>query len=211
MSEIPHELLKLLLAVGLGGLIGIEREFRDKAAGFRTVIFICVGSALFTTLSLRFGGNADPSRIAAQVVVGVGFLGAGAILRDGGRVVGLTTASIIWLTAAVGMGVGAGIFVPSILATMLALLVLWLFPRVERAINRINETKYYEVTCHATPADVAVVEGLFQSSGLHRLGGGRKKNDDVVTITFRGVGTMRAHDALAHRLISTPEVVGFAF
>ncbi|MEO8216561.1 MAG: MgtC/SapB family protein [Acidobacteriota bacterium] len=211
MSEISHELIKLLLAVFLGGLIGIEREFRDKAAGFRTVIFICVGSTLFTTISVHFGNRADPSRIAAQIVTGVGFLGAGAILRDRGRVVGLTTAAIIWLTAAIGMGVGAGFFVPSILATMLALLVLWLFPRVERAINVINDSRTYQVTCRASPEDLRVVETLFADSDLHKQAGGREKKEGRFIISFRGVGSMKAHEELARRLAATPEVIGFVF
>ncbi|HQN43268.1 MAG TPA: MgtC/SapB family protein, partial [Anaerolineaceae bacterium] len=93
----PEDLLKIVLAVLVGGLIGIEREYRDKAAGFRTLIFICVGAALFTILSVRLAGDKDPTRIAASIVTGVGFLGAGVILRDGGRVIGLTTAAAIWL------------------------------------------------------------------------------------------------------------------
>ena len=88
----PEDLLKLLLAVLAGGLIGSEREYRDKAAGFRTLIFICVGATLFTILSYSMATAGDPNRIAAGTVTGVGFLGAGVIMRDKGRVIGLTTA-----------------------------------------------------------------------------------------------------------------------
>ena len=91
----PEDILKILLAVIAGGLIGIEREFRDKAAGFRTLIFICTGACLFTILSAKLAPN-DSVRIAANIVTGVGFLGAGVILRDGGKVIGLTTAAMIW-------------------------------------------------------------------------------------------------------------------
>ena len=87
----PEDLLKILLAVVVGGAIGIEREFRDKAAGFRTLIFICLGATLFTMFSLNLAGDKDPTRIASAIVSGVGFLGAGVILREGGRVIGLTT------------------------------------------------------------------------------------------------------------------------
>ena len=97
----------MLLAMLIGGLIGAEREFRDKAAGFRTIIFICVGSTMFTILSAKIGGAQDPSRIAASIVTGVGFIGAGAILQERERVIGLTTASTIWIAAALGMGIGA--------------------------------------------------------------------------------------------------------
>jgi putative Mg2+ transporter-C (MgtC) family protein len=104
----PEDLLKIILAVAAGGLIGMEREFRDKAAGFRTLIFICIGAALFTILSSALAPSSDPNRIAAGMISGVGFLGAGVILREGGRVTGLTTAATIWLTAAIGMALGGG-------------------------------------------------------------------------------------------------------
>lgn len=92
----------MLVAILIGGLIGAEREFHEKAAGFRTITFICLGSTLFTMLSLELGGARDPVRIAASIVTGIGFIGAGVILRDGGRIVGLTTASTIWISAALG-------------------------------------------------------------------------------------------------------------
>ncbi len=85
-----EEMIKLLLSLILGGLIGAEREFHDKAAGLRTIIFICTGATLFTLVSTRFSETGDPARVAAQIVTGVGFLGAGAILRDGARIIGLT-------------------------------------------------------------------------------------------------------------------------
>ncbi len=105
-----EDALRIVLALVAGGAIGLEREFRDKAAGFRTLIFICVGAALFTLLSAKLSGGSDGTRIAANIVSGVGFLGAGVILREGGRVVGLTTAAAIWLTAALGMALGGGYY-----------------------------------------------------------------------------------------------------
>src|SRR5687767_11344989 len=109
LSEI--DVIKLVLAIFCGGLIGIEREYHDKTAGFRTNILICLGATLFMKFSLRFGTSAqDPVRIAAQIVSGVGFLGAGAIVREGKFIKGLTTASTVWFTAALGMGIGGGFF-----------------------------------------------------------------------------------------------------
>lgn len=91
----PDDIIKLLYAILLGGLIGAEREMRDKSAGFRNMILICVGASLFTILSSRLAGDNDPTRVAANIITGIGFLGAGAILRDGNRITGLTTASTI--------------------------------------------------------------------------------------------------------------------
>ena len=100
-------MLRLLLAAGLGAVIGIERESRQKPAGLRTNILIALGSALFTMLSIDIGGvGSTPDRIAAQVVTGVGFLGGGAILRSGRNIHGMTTAATIWVNAAVGVAAG---------------------------------------------------------------------------------------------------------
>jgi putative Mg2+ transporter-C (MgtC) family protein len=142
-------LLKLLLAVLLGGFIGIERELSGKSAGFRTHILICLGSAMFTELSFSISlvvnsaneaagvaFRSDPGRIAAQIVTGIGFLGGGAILRDAGSVKGLTTAATIWVVAAVGMAVGAGAYIAAVGATGLVLFVLFPLRRLEQYFER---------------------------------------------------------------------------
>src|SRR5512145_1503350 len=108
MDALIENLIKLSMAVVVGGILGAEREFRDKAAGFRTLILITVGSTLFTIFSLGMDPGFTRTRIAANIVTGIGFLGAGAIIREHGRVGGLTTAATIWLSAALGMGIGAG-------------------------------------------------------------------------------------------------------
>src|SRR6202046_5422069 len=110
MTPLMQDWLSLCVALLLGAVIGIERELSDKAAGLRTHILICIGSCLFMIVSKNFTGviNADPTPIAAQIVTGIGFLGAGAIMHEGERVVGLTTAATIWVVAAIGMAVGVG-------------------------------------------------------------------------------------------------------
>jgi putative Mg2+ transporter-C (MgtC) family protein len=128
-----------MLAILIGGLVGAEREFREKAAGFRTIICICVGATLFTILSLKMGGDKDPARIAANIVSGIGFLGAGAILRASGRITGLTTASTIWLAAALGMGIGGGYYVLSSMVAVAILIVLWIFPKFDGWIHQASE------------------------------------------------------------------------
>ncbi len=120
--------LRLLLATALGAIIGYQRERAGKAAGLRTHILICVGAALFTVASLYgFGAVADPSRVAAGIVAGIGFLGAGAIIhREGGLVAGLTTAATIWVVAAIGLAAGAGLYLVSAVTTVLVTIVLLL-------------------------------------------------------------------------------------
>jgi len=97
-GQLQQDLFAVLLAIVVGGLIGTERQSREKAAGLRTMIFICMGAALYTILSRRLGSG-DPARVAAQIVSGIGFLGAGVILRHGSRVIGVTTAAAIWIAA----------------------------------------------------------------------------------------------------------------
>ena len=128
-------LLHLCLAVVLGGAIGIERELQRKAAGLRTNILICVGAVLFTELSMSMSSpSGDPARIAAQIVTGVGFLGAGTIIQARGIVTGLTTAATMWLVAAIGMAIGFGALLEATGATLLVLLVLSLLRPIERVI-----------------------------------------------------------------------------
>jgi putative Mg2+ transporter-C (MgtC) family protein len=140
LSAVPalgwdDNLVRLSVAAGLGGLIGLERELRDREAGFRTHILVCLGSALFTIVSAYgFRGfltsgdqviRADPTRIAAQIVTGIGFLGAGAIIRQGLSVRGLTTAATLWVAAAIGIAAGAGYWWGAVFGTAITIVALW--------------------------------------------------------------------------------------
>ena len=118
--------IRLGLALGIGALIGYQREMDDEPAGFRTHILICVGSALFTILSFEFVGNVDPSRVAAGLVTGIGFLGAGAIFKAENRIKGLTTAADLWVLAAIGMAVGIGYYLAVILTGVIVFIILYL-------------------------------------------------------------------------------------
>ena len=130
---------KVLLSVLCGGIIGFEREIRQKPAGFRTNILICVGSALLMWMSIRIGtdmtpGRGDPGRIAAQVVTGIGFLGAGTILHSRGHITGMTSAAMIWVVSAIGMAVGAGYHAIAIFTTILILSVQVVLGEIERRL-----------------------------------------------------------------------------
>jgi putative Mg2+ transporter-C (MgtC) family protein len=135
LLEIPsltwsQELLRVAVAAGLGGAVGVERELREREAGFRTHLLVSVGSCLFTLVSAygfsEFGTRSvDPTRIAAQIVTGIGFLGAGAIIRQGFAVRGLTTAATLWVVAAIGMASGAGYYSAAVITTALVLVTLW--------------------------------------------------------------------------------------
>ena len=138
-------ILKLVIAVGLGMLIGGERLFVHKEAGMKTHALVSLGSAVFIIISemivLKYGGvgGLDPTRVASQVIVGIGFLGAGSIMLQGSRLLGLTTAGGLWVTAGIGMAAGFGFFNLAIIATILVLLVLTMVNILEKPIKKMSE------------------------------------------------------------------------
>src|SRR5688572_31197851 len=148
-----ENLIRIGFAVVIGGIIGAEREFRDKAAGFRTIILITVGSALFTIFSASMDPGFTRTRVAANIVTGIGFLGAGAIVREHGRIGGLTTAATIWLAAALGMGIGAGELIFVAASSLIVIFVLLVFPRLEVWIDRIRESRTYKIVVSTANAD----------------------------------------------------------
>jgi putative Mg2+ transporter-C (MgtC) family protein len=139
MSLTDLELAKrLFLAALLGGVLGLEREWHHKAAGLRTNILIALGAALFTLMSVELAdnGRGDPTRIASQIVTGIGFLGAGAIMRTNAGVQGLTTAAAVWVNAAIGVAVGGGRYHLALIATGVTLIVLLVLPPIEAWLDR---------------------------------------------------------------------------
>ncbi len=201
-----EDVVKILLAILAGGAIGLEREFRDKAAGFRTLIFICVGAALFTIFSLRIGADGDPGRIAAALVTGVGFLGAGVILREGGKVFGLTTAATIWFIAALGMGFGAGQYALSLLMTGIGLIVLWLLPAVEHRIDNIREEREYELVFTFLPEKIHSLETLFTEHRLRITERKQHKTGTLMTCTWKVVGPLAHHERLLQALLMDKDI-----
>jgi putative Mg2+ transporter-C (MgtC) family protein len=145
-ENIGDVLLKLGLALLIGTLIGAEREYKNKSAGLRTLILICLGSALFTMISSTLGAENETGRIASNIVTGIGFLGAGAIMREGLTVSGLTTASSIWVTAALGMAVGAGEYYLAGFGTMIVLAVLTLFGYIQPLIDKYKKAIELHIT-----------------------------------------------------------------
>lgn len=198
------DLFKVLLAVAVGGAIGLEREFRDKAAGFRTLIFICLGSTLFTmfSVSMAEAWDGDATRIASNVVAGVGFLGAGVILRDGGRVIGLTTAAAVWLVAALGMGIGAGEHALVLAVTAATVLILFAFPWIERWIDGIRDERIYEIVTALDPGKAEAIDRLVRASGLRVVHHWQTKSGARLTSCWRTAGRRPAHAQLVRALLA---------
>lgn len=146
-GALSSTLARLVIAAILGGIIGLERQLRHKPAGLRTNMFICFGAAMFTVLSRQLAGTeADSARIAAQIIPGIGFIGAGSILHSRGSVTGLTTAATLFVVASVGMATGGGLYLTACFATVIILLALALLGRLERAYSLRTIVTNYEVT-----------------------------------------------------------------
>lgn len=156
-------IFKLTLACVLGGVIGLERESLNRPAGLRTYTLVCVGSALAMLVSMDMyysfnqTVNADPGRIAAQVISGIGFLGAGTIMREGATVRGLTTAAGLWTVACIGLAVGAGLYIPAIATTILILFVLIYFIKIEDIFSGTREYKGLVLVVEDRPGQVGVI------------------------------------------------------
>jgi putative Mg2+ transporter-C (MgtC) family protein len=159
-------IFKLALAGILGGLIGLERESLSRPAGLRTYTLVCVGSALAMIVSIDIylqyyqTVNADPGRIAAQVISGIGFLGAGTIMREGASVQGLTTAAGLWVVACIGLAVGSGLYVPAIATTILILFVLIYFIKFEARFTGRREYKGIVMVVEDKPGQVGIIGSI---------------------------------------------------
>ena len=200
-------LLQLALAVLLGGAIGLERELRGKPAGLRTNVLICIGATLFTVLSAHISaGRGDPGRIAAQVLTGIGFIGAGTILHLRGAITGLTSAATIWVVTAIGMAVGASAYVEAVGATLLVGIVLVGLGKAEDYLA--TKSAKSTLVIHARPEATALedLESAVRSAGLEieRVVARRENVDLVIELSLRG--PKRFHDQALLSLVHHPLV-----
>ncbi|MCD1261077.1 MgtC/SapB family protein [Paenibacillus athensensis] len=169
-----HVTLRILLALLLGGLIGLEREMSSHPAGLRTHILVCVGSALVMLLSMygfsefvnETNVRIDPSRLAAQVISGIGFLGAGTIMFNGRSITGLTTAASLWVVAGIGLAVGAGFYYPAGLACGVVLLSLWILNKVEHKYFNGKRIHTLKITAVDQPGTLALITPLLAAQKI---------------------------------------------
>ncbi len=205
---------KLFLAVIVGGLIGAEREYRSKSAGFRTLTLICLGAALFTMLSEWIGARGAPERIASNVVVGIGFVGAGVIFKadSHSKATGITTAAMIWVTAALGMGIGAGYELVAVIACGLTLAVLLTFSLLEGWIDSVNQIRNYKIVCDFENETLHKYEELFTNHHLKFKRVRQTKSiDDVITGEWVVQGSEKNHRHFIHVILKDTTVKAFEF
>jgi putative Mg2+ transporter-C (MgtC) family protein len=206
-------LAKLLLAVILGGAIGMDREVKRKPAGLRTNILICLGATLLTDVSVRMAIGpdgarvGDPARLAAQIVSGVGFLGAGTIMQGGGIVTGLTSAATIWVVAAIGIAIGAGHFLEAAGAGALVTVVLAGMGRAEHVMRRWRRT--VNLTIRTRPGTtVETVRDALQAEGIRIVTYDVYEHAHDRTFEVRLSGPAVQFDSLAQALLDHPDVTG---
>ena len=203
-------LFQLLYVVIVGGLIGAEREYRSKSAGFRTMILICLGSYLFTTFSIALGGT-ETDRIAANIVTGIGFLGAGVIFRSGDRINGITTAAAIWAVAALGMGIADGFYQLVGVATVIVLASLLILTRLESVIDLFNQSHNYKIVSRYTPELLYQYEEMFREHKLRFKRIKQTKVGDKVTGTWLVQGSRKEHKKFIDRILHDNSVIEFEF
>jgi putative Mg2+ transporter-C (MgtC) family protein len=202
-SVVGVSIARLVLAAILGGVIGLERELKHRPAGLRTNLFICVGSAMFTVLSddLAAIHGGDHTRIAAQIIPGIGFIGAGSIIHaQGGLIIGLTTAATIFVVASIGMAVGGGLYLTAIFATLLILLCLLLLGKTEQQFGLKRLSHIYEVTGSNIEDVTAEVNRLLEPvhgimENVHSAA-----TKQHVRLQFEFVGKSKDQDRLLHAM-----------
>jgi len=203
MDILLHYLPRLLVAALLGGIVGLERDVKGKPAGMRTSILMCVGSALVMILSVQVahdaGPPADPGRIAAQVITGVGFIGAGMILRSRVSVTGLTSAASIWFISAVGLVVGYGRFVTGAVATALILITLTVLDRVEKRFEQSRQL--HVVRLNVKRRSINAVRRVLEQNRVTPEDITIRHADEGLRFDIEYIGLDRKHDALMEALL----------
>ncbi len=206
-----YELIfRLFLALIFGAIIGFEREYRSKAAGFRTITIISIGSALFTICSFKLGAPGNPDRIASNIITGMGFIGAGVIFKEGVSISGLTTAATIWIAAAMGMALGIGEYVIATTALILAIIVLSLFEKIQDVIDSLHQDRVFKISFHLdykAPKE-AVEEEITRLKLQYRIKRCIRNNEEI-TFYYSIAGNQKGLEEFIAFLLGFREVKAF--
>jgi len=213
MHIIPEDLIKLGVAFLVGAIIGAEREHFKKPAGLRTLTLISLGSALFTILSLRVGASScsDAGRIAAGIVSGIGFLGAGVILQERGKVVGLTTAATIWLVSALGMAAGIGEYALACVSAVVTVLVLIPLAKIEERLDIGVERRIYEITTEISRDKFKEIKSIFKTNKMVIEHYKQEKRDKDLMCTFEVSGSIKQHDKVVQKFLADKDIREISF
>ena len=213
MTEpLSEYVVRLVIALLIGGAIGLEREFKGKPAGMRTNILICVGSCLIMIVSIQIARTApqtgDPARIAAQVVTGIGFLGAGTIIRSRFHIVGLTTAATIWALSAIGLAIGAGYLLLSAIVAFLITVTLVFIGYVEERLEMKRSFHVVQVTIERGEGVIREIMALFTSMKISSEALEVIRSGDLWRATFEYASSNEKHRVFVEKLSASPGVKG---
>ena len=204
------ELIKMGISILLGGLLGLEREYQNKPAGFRTLALICIGATAFTILSIRLAGDSiSHDRIAANIITGIGFIGAG-IFKSGVNVYGMTTAATIWVTAGIGMAVGAGDYVLATVITGVTLVILSVFEYLQNKVDVLHKRRLYFISFDGHVLDTHI-ENEMRKCKLKYKKLKEKRTINETSCTYEIFGRESHLDIFNEFLLETPEVKQFEY
>lgn len=204
-------LLRLLFAVLWGGIVGAERQYRSKSAGFRTMIMISTGACFFTIMSTLIGAPGNQDRIASNIVTGIGFLGAGVIFRGENRINGITTAATIWAVAAVGMGIGAGYYFAASCASILVFCILAVLPYLENYIELLNVARTYSITISYAENLPKLYEKQIKSCKLKFRLIRHVKDNGVLVLIWETQGHAKNHQVFIAKMLADLSINKFEY
>lgn len=206
MEVLPNDLTTMLVSVLCGGLLGIEREYQNKSAGLRTIVLICLGSTIFTMISQRIGGSDD--RVAANIITGIGFIGAGVIFKENFNVKGLTTAAVIWISAAIGMVIGVEEYRLGFILSFIVLVVLGGFAKVEFYIDILNHRRTYRITfTDDSLENITLVNNMIAEEKLKSNIRHLAKSNNRLIVNFDIRGNKNHFKPLTEKLVTKPEIL----
>lgn len=206
-----HQLLKVLVALVVGGLLGLEREYHHKAAGMRTLTLICVGSTLFTILSAELGYPSSPDRVASNILTGVGFIGAGVIFKGDYTIDGITTAATIWITSALGIAIGMSHYMLAGFSLVIVLLLLLGLKVLEEKISKFKDKRTYTIGYHIDQYNPDEINAMFMRFNLKYKQLLHTKNDElIVEDKYEAVGKPADIAAINTFLLSDKNIHHFA-
>lgn len=209
MFALKNDLLLITISVFIGLLIGAEREYRNKSAGLRTFILVSFGSCLFTILSIKIGIE-NPDRLAANIITGIGFLGAGVIFKDDNKIGGITTATTIWATASLGMAVGSGHIALALLGTVLVLLILSLLTYLQDYIDNFHKIREYRIVT-VSHDDLEYCEAMFRNNHLKSIVIKQQYTIGSLATTWKLTGKHNHHEALIKQLMNDDKINAYQF
>jgi putative Mg2+ transporter-C (MgtC) family protein len=204
--ELEH-VFQILFALGAGALLGLEREYHSKPAGFRTMILICVSSCLFSILSLSLPSG---DRIASNIVTGIGFVGAGVVFKEGASVRGITSAAIIWMSAAIGMSIGLRHYVLAAIVTAIVLLVMLALTKFEKLFDQLHQIKIYEVHFLSANYSIEELEKQMKEINIDFVRNRTTKQNNIVNVEYNiEVSRKKNRDVIDKFFMNNTHITGF--